>query len=383
MGRYIVFAVFLGLIFMPYTALAMVSGPCYKCHAMHFSQSPWPTGWQSEGPNDYLLVKKGGGGHCSPCVSCHSSETSSTYEDLGGGLKVPIVFYFGASAPTEYLAGGNFWWVKEGLGDNDTKGHNVFEDEDDEDLSAGAPGDSGFAGCGTNPCHLNLSRPADIAGMPELDGKYGCEGCHLNVRHHANDHPNGESGLVNSADQGWYRFLSGHMSGSGQGVEGYEDGHWEAGQPDLARGQANNHNEYLGNENTGGYGFNLGHTTTAFCTGCHGAFHQLQYSSGSWVRHPSDAVIPDTAGSEYADTGGASHEYDPLSPVASPTVDGTPDGTVTPGTDFVMCLSCHRPHGSPYPDMLRWDYSQQIAGSDPGEGILDQGCFYCHTKKDN
>ncbi|MBW1966292.1 MAG: cytochrome c3 family protein [Deltaproteobacteria bacterium] len=296
---------------------------------------------------------------------------------------MPIVFYFGASAPTEYLAGGNFWWVKEGLGDNDTKGHNVFEDEDDEDLSAGAPGDSGFASCGTNPCHLNLSRPADI-GMAELDGKYGCEGCHLNVRHHANDHPNGESGLVNSADQGWYRFLSGHMSGNGQGVEGYEDGHWEAGQPDLARGQANNHNEYLGFQKDGNYyGFALGHTTTAFCTGCHGAFHQLQYSSGSWVRHPSDAVIPDTAGSEYADTGGASHEYDPLSPVASPAVDGTPDGTVTPGTDFVMCLSCHRPHGSPYPDMLRWDYSQQIAGSDPGEGTLDQGCFYCHTKKDN
>jgi len=165
MGRYIVFAVFLGLIFMPYTALAMVSGPCYKCHAMHFSQSPWPTGWQSEGPNDYLLVKKGGGGHCSPCVSCHSSETSSTYEDLGGGLKVPIVFYFGASAPTEYLAGGNFWWVKEGLGGNDTKGHNVFEDEDDEALSAGAPG--GFT-CGTNSCHNNLSKKF---GDPQLPGQ--------------------------------------------------------------------------------------------------------------------------------------------------------------------------------------------------------------------
>ena len=380
MKRYMVFAILLGLVFMPYTAFASVSGVCSNCHTMHASQTPWPGEWgdKSKLPKKYLLAKTGS----SACVGCHSHNTESTYYDLGGCI-VPVVFYKGGSAPTSYLAGGNFWWVKEGLGDNDTKGHNVFEDEDDEDLSAGAPGDSGFATCGTNPCHLNLSRPADIAGMPELDGKYGCEGCHLNIKHHANDHTNSVSGLVDSADKGWYRFLSGHMSGNGQGVEGYEDGHWEAGQPDLARGQANNHNEYLGNENTGGYGFALGHTTTAFCTGCHGVFHQLQYSSGSWVRHPSDAVIPDTAGSEYADTGGASHEYDPLSPVASPTVDGTPDGTVTPGTDFVMCLSCHRPHGSPYPDMLRWDYSQQIAGSDPGEGILDQGCFYCHTKKDN
>ena len=384
MKKYMVFTIFLGLIFMSYkVAFAYVSGVCSKCHAMHFSQSPWPMGWQVEGPNNYLLVKPSGGTHCSSCVACHSSDTSSTYKDLDGCM-VPVVFYFGGSAPTEYLAGGNFWWVKDDKGGDDTKGHNVFEGEGDDYLTE-APG--GKVGCGkANSCHANLHLP--VEGMmgegAVLNGKYGCEGCHIQVRHHARDHPNFESGYVNTADQGWYRFLCGHNGGAPEtfGVEGFEYKDWEAGQPDLTQGTAQ-HNEYLGEEHSGGWGFSLGQTTTAFCTGCHGDFHFEQKSGTFWVRHPSDAVIPNTAGSEYADTGGVSHLYDPLSPVAKITVDTTPDTTVNPGTDMVMCLSCHRPHGSPYPDLLRWDYTQQIAGSDPDEVTLDQGCFYCHTTKDN
>lgn len=45
-----------------------------------------------------------------------------------------------------------------------------------------------------------------------------------------------------------------------------------------------------------------------------------------------------------------------------------------------MCLSCHRVHGSEYPDILRWDYSKMIAG-DPGDEE-GNGCFVCHTTKD-
>lgn len=390
MKKYMVFGIFLGLIFMSYTALAAVKGRCYKCHAMHYSQSPFPTEWLAgDGPNNYLLAKPSSGFHCSPCVSCHSSQTSSTYRDLGDGCMVPVVFYFGASAPTEYLAGGNFWWVKDGQGGDDTKGHNVFEGEGDDYLTE-APG--GKVGCGkANSCHANLHLP--VEGMMGegaiLNGKYGCEGCHIQVRHHARDHPNFESGYVNTADQGWYRFLCGHNGGAPEnfGVEGYEDNDWEAGHPNLPQGTGgpDSHNEYLGQEFSGSWGFSLGPTTTAFCTGCHGDFHLSQKETGSgdaWIRHPSDSVIPNTSGSEYADTGGPGHLYDPLSPVAKPTVD-TPDATVSPGNDMVMCLSCHRPHGSPYPDLLRWDYAQQISGSDPGEGTLDQGCFYCHTTKDN
>ena len=206
-----------------------------------------------------------------------------------------------------------------------------------------------FCSCGSNACHKNLSKP--FSGMADLEGKYGCQGCHLNVKHHAKDHPNGESGLVDSADKGWYRFLSGRMTGDGHGVEGYEHGEWEAGLHDGGNHQGvSDHNEYLGFQKTGGYGFALGNTTTAFCTGCHGVFHDNQVSGGKWIRHLSDAIIPNSG--EYQYVGGASHLYDPLSPVTRQSLSDPPSdpGHVNPGSDMVMCLSCHRPHGSPYPD---------------------------------
>ena len=382
MRKHIILAIFLSLVLIPYIAFARVSGVCSNCHTMHASQSPWPSEWSSsvEGnPQPYLLATAGS----SPCVGCHSHDTESTYYDLGG-CKVPVVFYTGSGAPTSYLAGGNFWWVKEGLGNDDTKGHNVFLGEDDDYLKdTGAPG--GSISCGTHSCHHDLSQKYSGSDMVfVLNDKYGCQGCHLNVKHHANDHANFESGLVDSADKGWYRFLAGHGFtgfGVGKGVIGYEYKDWEAGHPNLAPG-GTAHNEYIGDATATGYGFDqgggAGNGVTAFCTGCHNDFCPSgQGSSSPYKRHPSDAKIPNSG--EYADVGGTEHKYDPLSPVAKPTVDTTPDTIVNPGTDMVMCLSCHRPHGSPYSDLLRWNYEEQIAGG----GGADKGCFYCHTQKND
>jgi hypothetical protein len=58
---------------------------------------------------------------------------------------------------------------------------------------------------------------------------------------------------------------------------------------------------------------------------------------------------------------------------------GAPSSVVTPGTDIVMCLSCHMAHASPYPHMLRWDYSEMITGN--GEAVSGKGCFVCHSSK--
>ncbi len=89
------------------------------------------------------------------------------------------------------------------------------------------------------------------------------------------------------------------MSGDGHGVEGYEDGDWQS------TSSSGDHNEYLGYHDVdGGYGFgSLGHTTTAYCTGCHGVFHDNQGGPSPWLRHPSDAVIPNSG--EYASAFGA------------------------------------------------------------------------------
>ena len=112
-----------------------------------------------------------------------------------------------------------------------------------------------------------------------------------------------------------------------------------------------------------------------FCCGCHGNFH-IQEHSGLWIRHPSDAVIPDSG--EY----NAYIIYDPIAPVARPSLFGWtgPSDTVSQGDggDMVLCLSCHRSYGSPYPDMLRWNCQDMIAG-----GGGSSGCLVCHTQKDD
>lgn len=349
------------------SAMAKVAGRCDNCHTMHASQTPWNTNWDNsvEGnPQKYLLGND--------CVGCHSHASEMTYT-LGteGAMSTVPVVYITGTEPQKYLAGGNFYWVAQTGEANDPKGHNVLGIKEQDFYLKEAPGRPDIT-CSTD-CHVNLAAT-----------NTGCTGCHLHPMHHADDHPIGESGLVNSYAQGWYRFLSGHSAEIG--VHGYEHFEWEKGHPDLPTGQTDNHNEYLGEELNHAIpaihvGLTTASTTTAYCCGCHGNFHVQSPTDRAgnlrdWTRHPSDAVLPDstpTVTSEYADY----TSYDPLSPVARATVTTSASGDVTAGSDMVMCLSCHRPHGSPYDDLLRWDYTTMNAGG----GGADKGCFACHTTK--
>ena len=333
-------------------ARAKIRGNCSNCHTMHNSQGGLPMAYEineslsgytsDQSPNPSLLVTN--------CIGCHSSTGSSVIEN-----GVPIVFNMGA-APANYLAAGNFCWVR----NDDAKGHNVLGISPIDSNLTSAPGNPWNC---ANSCHISLAvRQTAIDALGS-----GCEGCHLNVKHHA-DKGTGTK-YVNAFP--WYRFLSGHMSGENHGVEGIED---EDRQYTYS---PTDHNEYQGMEGdyTSPAGFyNLGNTMTAFCCGCHGNFH-IEQDSGSWIRHPSDASIPNSG--EYAAAFGESHIYNPLVPVARPTSfswTGGPSPTVTIGTDMVMCLSCHRAHGSPYYKMMRWDYMNW-----PENGY--DGCGTCHTSK--
>jgi predicted CXXCH cytochrome family protein len=291
------------------------------------------------------------------CITCHSSDTSSTTYalDLGGmgqTVTVPVVVYTGAQEPTSYLAGGNFWWVKEGSGGDDTKGHNVFPGEPDDNLSF-APFKA-TVGCGDNSCHMNLH--GEVSGTaPCFNGRQGCTKCHMMPTdimegvqgfHHADD-----SNLVVGSDSNdsdkFFRFLKGHFSTSAVafGVCGIEDEDWEG------TSDSTDHNEYLGysgSKNAAGGLTSLGHTMTGFCCGCHGHKHiSSPYAEGGdWIRHPSGALPVDASYTV----------YNPQNPVSRPDLSGYdgPSDTVEV-TDMVMCLSCHRAHGSPYPKMLRWE----------------------------
>jgi hypothetical protein len=180
------------------------------------------------------------------------------------------------------------------------------------------------------------------------------------------------------------------------GVKGYEDTDWE-----YTTG-SDDHNEYYGRTTpvklgcSGGalhcHGGNDGvkppdGTMSQFCATCHGNFHTLANGSlfpndgdgigpdavSPFIRHPTDLALP--AVGEYA----AYDAYNNQAPVARTSgVADAPLEDVSPGSDAVMCLSCHRAHATAYPDMLRWNYSTIIAG----EGIGNtNGCFVCHTTK--
>ena len=296
-----------------------------------------------------------GGGYPSltrgSCVGCHTGV-------VDGG---PTPFVNSSSEPTQILAGGNFYWVAQG---NDAKGHNVLGIANTDGDLIQAPGNPNHC---ADSCHYSLATTDYNAP--------GCQGCHLEPKHHA---PQQADGTPAKEANGYFRFLAGHMSGSGHGVEGIEDSDWQYTV------SATDHNEYRGHEEylTFSAGFyNLNNTMTAYCCGCHGNFHIQRdgdTASANWIRHPSDAVIPNSG--EYA----SYTDYDPIAPVARPDLSGYsgPSETVNLGTDLVMCLSCHRAHGSPYDDMLRWNYDPgTVAG---GGGVSDgTGCFVCHTEKDN
>jgi predicted CXXCH cytochrome family protein len=301
------------------------------------------------------------------CINCHSSDTSSTTYILNPGgdpeITVPVVVYTGTEEPTSYLAGGNFWWVKEGLGGDDTKGHNIFPGEDDDYLSS-APYVVYGSNCGGpsgNSCHDNLNNESFQLAYPGVHQKWGCTACHGVYdyvapahMHHADDTLDPVVGADLSDSDAYFRFLMGHSSGSGHGVSGIEDDDWEA------TSSSSDHNEYLGysvdkNAPTQIGGSNaMGHTMTGFCCGCHGNKHISSEvpEGGNWIRHPSGGLPLDDLYTE----------YDPQNPVSRPDLSGyvgdppTEDTSeVRPSIDMVMCLSCHRAHGSPYPKMLRWE----------------------------
>ncbi len=349
--------------FLASPVCAKVTGVCVNCHTMHNSQGG--TNMILNTTIDGTSGGAHGGGYPSltrgSCVGCHTGANDGTNVR-------PYVY--NTSAPTygsDTLAGGNFFWATL----DGAKGHNVKgipAMSADVDLTA-APGDVFGLGCATS-CHATLFTPIGVGGDPL---NTGCEGCHLAPKHHAPQQANqGDPALEAN---GYFRFLSGHMSGSTYGVEGIEDADWQYTEA------AGDHNEYLGatNVHTGAGGFTniQENTMTAYCTGCHGNFHWQLDGNANWIRHPSDAVLPTTG--EYS----LYTVYDPIAPVARPDLTAiAATGTVVPGTDMVMCLSCHRAHGSPYNDMVRWEYeTETVAGG--GGASDDTGCFVCHTEKDD
>jgi hypothetical protein len=360
--------IFLGAVavalMLPVTLRAQVLGNCVLCHTMHNSEQGSPVAYTldpngqrvvSEQPLENLLRTN--------CIGCHSHAGAETIVE-NEGVRVPIVLnlteptYPPDGSLTSTLAAGNYHWM---ISKGSAYGHNVggIIDADLRFSPITAPGGEERAeSC--SDCHGSLATATS-----------SCEGCHV-PQHHAEG-----AGTVVGYDQGWYRFLGSVMQRDltdeppTEGVVGIEDPDWEQNPA------ADRHNVYQG----GGGPYTSYLESGAIsqkCVGCHGLFHSDTASGSTWIRHPVDVAIPDAG--EFA----ALSLYNPLVPVARPNVSsGDADfSLINRDSDMVSCISCHRPHGSPYPAMLRWGYRAWPGIDEHTQQDAYNGCAVCHTSKD-
>ncbi len=345
---------------LPVSGVASMGHNCSNCHTMHNSQEGAAV--NADGPAGNLLV--------SGCVGCHSNTGSETIKTIGSS-RVPVVY--NTSEPASPLAGGNFYWVAQGHA-YDAYGHNVVALSGQDSRFSYAPGGGGHAGqmsCSlqdkdgvTGNCHVAIPT---------------CRGCHAPKHHSADKADPNQYALVTGG--GYYRFLgevndslaAGYQYHASTGfVQGGEDPDWEQNPSATA------HNEYPGDSGGSGcigchgqmHGDQGPKSISQRGCGCHSGFFLLARSSGRWVRHPIDYPLPNSG--EYANY----TTYDPLAPICRPDIGSfaSASSVVRPGTDLLMCLSCHRAHGSPYKSMLRWEYQSTDVGP-------TGTCRTCHTQK--
>lgn len=399
--KFIVSMTAAALMLLAANSFAAVTGaPCVDCHTMHNSQGGAAmsadfvkmggnaTGTVDESANAALLkVEK--------CIGCHANANITN----DGNNTIPQV---NGTYGTDSLAGGTFAPLVAG---NHAKAHNV--DEFGKGLD---PAFANFAG-GKTPPGWDPTPSGVSTGVANgqntwakqltCAGTFGCHGTHsdsagaeigkfdaVKGAHHALD------GTIDGLSVGTsYRFLAGI-----KGIEGNSGANkWEyglfnknateaAGKQNIYKAKARTTNDQTADVSSINF----------LCAECHGLFHNIDKDatmtindgggiaskagqvSNSWIRHPSDinmASLLDAAGkpAEYQ-----AYQFNTQAPVGLSAPAANPTYA---GEKIVLCISCHRPHGSDHDDLLRWDYSGMVAGGIADKGVND-GCFRCHTTKD-
>lgn len=342
-------------------AHARVIGLCVECHTMHNSQNGQSVNYKYDVVTKTILTdldEANPGLLNTDCVGCHQGTNSSGSVPFVLDISATDTTYDITGTEGTTLAGGNFFWV----GGNDRAGHNVVGIVDFDVTLATAPGGTmtdQVTCAGTTGCHGD----AGIAG--QIQSIVGS--------HHNNDSSVWKTGAVGidvvTDMSGSYRFLA--------GVKGLEDPDFEF-QPAV-----NAHNKYYGVDRNISSDPAVG-TISSFCGRCHGDFHSGAgvgidgFTTSAWLRHPVDFDMSRaSSSSEYASYNG-DNSYSVISPVATNDTSVTLNTAVyfQPDDAIVMCLSCHRAHGSRYDSSLRWNYKKWP----DAEGY--NGCVTCHTSKD-
>ena len=306
---------------------AKVSGPCVNCHTMHNSQGNTSVVPGELGPQSGLLNNN--------CLGCHSTTGSDPLADSKPRVKSTTE---GSFTNDNSLAGGFFGATQSSSDNHSSNQHDVGVGN--KNLPAGYSGSwytggtSGLTCAGTNGCHGNEQ-------LGKEDDMQAIRGGHHNPTA--------------------YRML--FVNGStvtGIGAADFEKA--LIASPSLD----DKHNIY--NAKVGGP------SISELCGKCHSAFHSDTGSAGAWKRHPTDVGIP-TDWEIYSDftnkwtNNPTAWKEHPLgfSDISSQTASNA----------RVICVSCHRAHGTQYADNLRWDYQTEM---EAGNGKT-YGCLGCHNKQ--
>ena len=313
-------------------AQAKATGPCANCHTMHNSQ-----GGSSMAVDETNVAATTAYAHLtlSSCVGCHFTQTSIIAPKINGAYNV------NSTAGGTFLESGTTGQFVA----SDAGVHNVLEG-----LATSSLGEDGtFVGANDIPGLTGTMNHTYGSTNPNDLTCAGADGCHGDATVTGNDA--GIAGFHHGSKSGW-RYLQ--IANGQAAVVGVGSSDWEAAQP-----SATNHNVYSSSTSVG---------INKLCANCHPNFHgTANTQSGSqWIRHPTDNAIPAgwTAQVDYRDNPFAFADVTSMSATSAYTATGAQ----------VACVSCHRAHGTPYDDILRWDYSTQVAGN----GHV-AGCLGCHT----
>jgi hypothetical protein len=317
------FVLLLSLVMMHGVSYAVVGGQCSNCHTMHNSQGGADV--IGTGPYGRLLNNT--------CIGCHTT-TGTDPLDADGK---PFVRSSNATGfdNDNSLAGG-FFQATDSTGSHDDEAHSLGNTNDPAGLDAAenswySGGTDGLSSAGTNGCHGDETILDDMAAI---------------------------SGGHHSATT--YRIL--YVGGTGvvgTGAADYEE--------DLIATAANGatdaaHNIYSAGANDP--------SISELCAKCHSDFHgdddvSLNDDGASpWTRHPTDEDIPTTWTIVVSGDDELDWKYNPVGY----------DNATTTNPERVICVSCHRAHGTDQNDNLRFAYSTQDAG---GGSIY--GCLGCHN----
>ena len=330
-------------------AQAAVTGPCVDCHTMHNSQGGEPMATDLSGAattDTFAHLTR------SSCIGCHKGPT------VGGAPDVMMTY----DDPAENVSAGGSFAVWSDATD-DAKVHNV---QNIVGLTIGTDGQN----TGTNDVpglketeYANMNNLSGGSNDPDSLTCAGATGCHGTINDSTlTTSDQGIRGFHHGSDA--YRYLEIDSGGGdviGEGAAGLLG--WEADGAD-----ATHHNVYSADTTVG---------INRFCANCHPDFHDTTdtQSAGSWIRHPTDNTLVSTDW----DLGSVTVDYK-QNPFAWQNLTEAAPDTAYAATDAgasVACISCHRAHGTPYADLLRFPYDTQSAGSTS----MTTGCLGCHYKQ--